>query len=726
MVAISLTRAITRTNKFAKRTWRKMTRPALVSAQSMPDEVFLAKFDIEAVRVPLQKGDITTAKEALLAHYERRIDAAWAPFPAVISDLELAVSDLDPAELITRAEAILENRPFFGLHREPQTTPAGGIDWQTDPEPGDSTEWLWLLNRQSWWSVLALAYAQTGDERYAAAFVSQLLTWIEANPMPPQQDERHPAWRLMETALRMRISWIPALALFYKSPAFTPAAKLAMLRSIYDHGQFLFAFKTNRNHLLRESNGLAYASTYFPEFEEAGLWQQAALERLEAELKEQVNPDGSHIEMSTGYQWLVIDEFQTTFDLLQAHQLALPGENLGAWLEKMIRLIAYVVRPDGVFPQLNDGFLFWDYTRLAEAGATFDRADWTYIGTSGAQGICPAQTSLGFDDAGLVVMRSDWSKEARYLLFDAGPYGGPHGHEDKLSFELYAFGQPFIVDPGTYTYDRSDPFRLYFTGSQGHNTVLVDGLSQIRRWQKAEAHYRSAADDVITWLSRPEFDYVAATYDEGYSVFSFDQPARATIINDVTHTRQVLFVKPDYWIMVDYLQSASPHTYQLLFHTAPEVEVQAGVNDKVVLSAPAGGAKLYLVPIEPEAVKVSQLSGGEDPIQGWYSARNLEKTPASTIRFEHETAASTIIATLLYPCPAGQTAGTVTIEPLPVTGGQGLGFVVTTGRGKDYLMLSSSRGRKQFGPYRSGELVAGVRTDQTGQVVGRFNIMDEG
>ena len=76
-------------------------------------------------------------------------------------------------------------------------------------------------------------------------------------------------------------------------------------------------------------------------------------------------------------------------------------------------------------------------------------------------------------------MRSDWTEDARWLIFDTGPYGGPHGHEDKLSFELFAYGAPFIVDPGSYTYNRSDPYREYFVGSQGHNTVLVDNKSQV-------------------------------------------------------------------------------------------------------------------------------------------------------------------------------------------------------------------------------------------------------
>ena len=79
-----------------------------------------------------------------------------------------------------------------------------------------------------------------------------------------------------------------------------------------NHAQFLSTFKTSQNHLLRESNGLATASVYFPEFKPSKHWLQIALTRLNAELEKQINPDGFHFELSTGYQWVVVNEFEKT------------------------------------------------------------------------------------------------------------------------------------------------------------------------------------------------------------------------------------------------------------------------------------------------------------------------------------------------------------------------------------------------------------------------------
>jgi len=703
--------------------FRSIHRPRVVSAQTLSEEEFLAKFDLEgSVGTGPSTGLRTTGpapvltREALLAHYGRRVASAWPGPPSGIRDLRVNTDRLSRDELIALADDILACR-FVLRRKSPIVTPEGKIAWHKNPD--SDREWLLALHRHQWWAILGLAYAQTGDERYAAAFVGQLLDWAKNHPLPAQKNEKNSAWRLMEVGLRMRVSWIPCFGLFYNSPVFTDEAKVVMLRSIYDHAQFLSLFKTNRNHLLRESNGLACVGTCFPEFIEARRWQQIALTRLDEALVDQFNQDGSHIEVSTGYQSLVIDEFQQTYDLLRAYGLSLPSQDLGSWLERMYRVMAYLVRPDGTFPQVNDGSIYWDCTQLAQAGETFGRDDLVYIGTGGSRGSRPKETSVGLDDAGLYVMRGDWTEGARYLLFDAGPYGGPHGHEDKLSIEVFAFGQPFIVDAGSYTYDKADPFRRYFVGSQGHNTVMVDGKSQIRRWRKDNLNPKTALGRYATWISQPGFDYVSAQYGDGYSVFRLKRPKGADVIEDVSHTRRILFLKPDYWLIVDELEAQAPHKYQVLFHAAPGVVAQVGPENRVVLGTAAETATLHLVPVDSGEVRVSCLTGSTDPIQGWYSPNTRHKTPATAVIYEKGSIASTVVATLLYPCHDGCSGDQVRIEPLVVSGGRGLAFVVTTERGRDYLLFSQDDGAglKQFGPYQARGLVAGVRTDGNGRVL---------
>jgi uncharacterized heparinase superfamily protein len=709
----------------------------MASAQSLSDEEFLKLFDLEEVSRFLRQGDVAQAKEALLVHYSHRIKDGWPEFPGYLEEVSKLleqtsgrVSDNWPEfpnldqtsweKLITWADLVLENR--FILGGLPEVTMGEQIDWHY--KPSSEVEWAWTLNRHEWFPLLAQVYVHTGDERYAAKLVNLIVDWIDKNPPPLQKDEKSLSWRLMEVGMRMSLAWIPAFGLLYETPAFTDEIKLKMLRAICDHARFLSCFKTYRNHLLRERIGLAYVGIYFSEFKEADKWRQIALNQLDQELTKQVNRDGSHIEMSTAYQWLVVYEYQYLYDLLQATNHSLPQKDLGGWLENMCRLLVYLIRPDYTFPLLNDGFTDPDYMllhKLTKVGETLQSDDFIYAGTGGCQGTRPSETSVALGDAGWYVMRSDWTQDARYLLFDAGPYGGSHGHEDKLNFELYAFGQPFIVDPGTYTYKQADPFRSYFVSSASHNVITVDGQSQIRRWKKENLNPRPAVGNYATWISQAGFDYVVASYDDGYAHFDF-KPSQEAIIEDVSHTRHILFVKPDYWVMIDELQADVPHNYQLLFHTPPEITVTPEPNNRIILGTTPDEPSLCLIPADPGKVKANWVRGGEDPIQGWCASSGYNvKSPAMAVIYEVENSASTIIVTLLYPCSAGQTAEAVTIEPLTVSGGQGLAFEVRTVQGKDYLMVSQDDNLKQFGSYQSRETVAGVRINNKGKVFRQFD-----
>jgi hypothetical protein len=695
----------------------KISKPKLRSSLHFSDRKFLSQFFIPKVSSLVSAGNLTEAKAALIDYYRHKILSSWLMPPKTVTDLRMDTSQMTASALLKEAEALLQFK-FSPEGSLPKIKPDGSIDW--DFNPVSSREWILRLHRHQWWTIFGLAYAESGDERFARAFVSQLLSWIAGNPLPSFKNEKSHAWRLMETGLRLRASWIPSFALFYDSPHFTDEAKLKMMRSIFDHAQFLFHFKTNRNHLLRESNGLAYASVYFSEFRDAGIWLPKALDRIDREIRNQVNRDGSHIEMSTGYQWLVVDELENTLDLLRVNHMSLPHEDLQQWLEKMYYVLANLMRPDGSFPELNDGFIRWEKSRLIEAGKKLGREDFVYIGTTGQYGKAPQNTSIGFEDAGLYVMRSDWTGQGRYLIFDAGPYGGPHGHEDKLSFELFACGKPFIVDSGSYTYQKSDAFRSYFVGSQGHNAVLVDGMSQVRRWNQKNLNPKPVSGNHAFWISRDGFDYVESSYSDGYGNFSFQKSKNAELITDVTHTRRILFVKPDYWIVIDEMLAEENHDYQMLFHTLPEINVNLKEDNLIEFVASENGARLCLLPEEPTSWDVSILKGSEAPIQGWYSIDHHKKCPAAAVIFSRQRIGAVTWTTLLYPFPADQKSGEPVIRRLQVSGGNCQAFAVGGPAGVDYLMVSDDNQKKQFGRFESDEKITVVRTDKNGEIINRF------
>ncbi len=686
---------------------------SISSAIGMPDKVFLSLFNVKAVVELIEQNDIQAAKAALIHHYRHRKTPAWIVAPKTITDLRVNTEELDYQALIELAESILEYR--FAPDGSLPKIVNNQIEWRFNPI--SSKEWLWRLNRHQWWPILGLAYKRTGDERYAQAFVEQMTDWIQQNPLNFIKNENSPTWRLMETGMRMYISWVPSFAMFFESPCFDEDDKIRMLRSIYDHASFLFHFSTNRNHLLRETNGLIAVCISFPEFKDVERWKQEALTRIEREISKQINDDGSHIEVSTGYQWLVVDELERTFDLITSGKLSLPNQDMGRCVEKMYSVLARVVRPDGSFPEINDGFMRWSSTRLAEAGKKFRRPDLRYVGTSGQEGEAPETTSVNIGDAGWVVMRSDWTDQARYLLFDTGPFGGPHGHEDKLSIEVFAFGRSFIVDSGSYTYEAADPFRSYFVGTASHNSILVDGKSQIRRWTKSNLTPNNVSQKNAHWICRREFDYAISEYSDGYSDYALRKPKNPKIIGDVLHTRSVLFVKPDYWILIDKLQAKSPHDYQLLFHARPGLATQVLPEKRVCLEDDTSFSKLLIIPIEPESLDVELISGSTEPIQGWFSVDHHKKIPSTAICYERMQASSTMMATLLLPLSENglYENQAVAVNSYELESGDGYAFTIKGTHGNDYIVVSDCERPKRIGSFETKEMVSVIRK-KTGEL----------
>jgi hypothetical protein len=305
-------------------------------------------------------------------------------------------------------------------------------------------------------------------------------------------------------------------------------------------------------------------------------------------------------------------------------------------------------------------------------------------------------------------------------LFDAGPYGGFHGHEDKLNIEVFAYDQSFIVDSGSYTYEKTDPYRKYFVGSQGHNTVLVDGMSQIRRWSEKHMTPKVATESYATWISGKDFDYVEAIYDEGYAEFELKRPKSPRRIDDVVHMRRVLFVKPDYWVVIDELKGDKPHDYQLLFHCPPEIIVREAEKQALILGKQHRGPVLCIVPASPQDISVSWLTGQQDPIQGWYSLDHHQKTPSSAILYEACNCVTKIFITLLYPSLSNNAENKPTITRLNVSENEAIACVVEVERQRDYLLFSKSESIIQFGPYESDAFIAGIRTGKNGVIKKKF------
>src|SRR5215210_8035860 len=83
-----------------------------------------------------------------------------------------------------------------------------------------------------------------------------------------------------------------------------------------------------------------------------------------------------------------------------------------------------------------------------------------------------APESTLIESQGLAVLRS----EGRYASVECGPYGGGHGHPDRLNLVLHAGGEYWLPDFGTGSYVARDLF--WYRSTLAHNAPRLDGVSQ--------------------------------------------------------------------------------------------------------------------------------------------------------------------------------------------------------------------------------------------------------
>ncbi|MEQ9437662.1 MAG: alginate lyase family protein [Cyclobacteriaceae bacterium] len=415
------------------------------------------------------------------------------------------------------------------------------IDWST--RPVKDNEWVWQLNRMTFWEAMAHAYWYTGDEKYAREWSAQLIDWVADNP----RDEQHAyAWRSIEAGIR-GYRWTGLFQHFIDAPSFTPEVLVAFLNSCYEHASFLMdRYSEGSNWALMEAEGMAFIAIIFPEFEASTSWRNEAIRRLNREISNQVYADGQQHELAMGYHVGSIQWFLRTFALasINGQQQAFPASYLTT-VERMCEVPMKLGLPDGTNAQFGDAWTGepGQYAeQFREWAALFDREDFRYLATNGQEGAPPQHTAFALKESGLYSMRSSWTPEATCLVLKCGPDGGFHCQPDNGTFELYAGGRHLMPDAGSYIYSGDPENRAWFRQTKVHQTLTLNGENaayapQCRLWQPGEKV------DILV------------VENQSYP--------------DLAHRRAVLFVEKKYIILVDEAIGNARGNVDLHFQLAP-------------------------------------------------------------------------------------------------------------------------------------------------------------
>lgn len=491
------------------------------------------------------------------------------------------------------------------------------VKWTYDASDNNYNEWTWQLNRHYAWVTLGKAYWNTGNEKYAKAFVSQLNSWLNQCIKPADSGYGVGSpWRTLEVGIRMMNCWPNAFYFFLSSSTFDDETIIKMVKSFYEHGCHLRVHNSRVNWLSIEMNGLYTVGALFPEFKEAEEWRSFAAEKLYQEEKEQFYPDGSQIELATGYHGNSLSSIVSVYRLAQLNNYQLPKDYVSR-LEKAYEYFQKIMMPDGKLPALNDSG--WEECRdyLIEATELFPcRKDFAYGASRGLLGKKPSYTSTWMPWAGWYVMRSGWDENALYSIFEVGPYGADHQHEDKLSFVLYGYGSRLITECGNYAYDNSQ-WRKYAVSARGHNVVRVDSMDQNRNKLKKEENVSVIKSPLTnSWVSKEKRTIGVGSYDEGFG----DNNDKT-----VRHCRTLELVNNRYWVLTDEFipSDDKEHTYESWFHLNTD-KFRVDTLNNVIYSLSENEANIAIIRLSDNH-EMKVIVGQQNPeLQGWVAERSSD------------------------------------------------------------------------------------------------------
>ncbi len=673
--------------------------------------VYRPSWHREALAREFGNGDPMAAHRRLLEHFATR-SPRFLIAPSERQARATAIEDAFPAaapDAVRRANGIVEGRfDLLGFRDLRWSADASSrtIDWRFDPvhrRRGPDVFWsrvpfldarygdhkiIWELNRHQHWLALGRAYWLSGDNRYRAAFIEELDSWMAANPPLTGIN-----WAsMLELGLRS-LSWIWALHFFASERAqtgdetpWTVDLLVGLDRQLTLVEQNLSRYFSPNTHLLGEALALYVGGRVLPELRRAQHWERVGRAVLLQEIARQIHGDGGHAELSTHYHRYTLDFYLLA--LAVARRTQDPAASAFARAVNGLATFARTVADDdGRLPCIGDedgGSLFpicgrepsdisdslqiaavmLDQPALA-VGEAAEEVVWMTGEVPTASRTATTWRSSALRASGYFVSRSARND---HLLIDAGQHGflnGGHAHADALSLTLSVRGRRLLIDPGTGCYTTDPEVRDRLRSSANHNTLTIDGRSQSE--PAGPFHWRSTAHGhLVDWRSTDDFDYFEGTHD-GYA--------------PLLHHRAVL-ARPGCWFIVDRVAGTGWHRADLHWHLDPAWRATIADTHAVRAEHRDGTTVWLLSPSDAPELLPSQCAPVYGPL-----------IPTTSVRATREGALPLTLVTVVIESPAREQPD---IQPVPVTvdgrrDDSAVAFRVTTRDYTETVLVASDR-----------------------------------
>lgn len=469
----------------------------------------------------------------------------------------------------------------------------------------------WELSRGHQLVRLGQLYRISGNKEHALQAVLLMKDWIHHNPYGFGVN-----WvSTMDVAIRA-VNWLVAYDLIHDSRLIDEQFYREFLKMMQFHGWHIRHHleggphnPASNNHYIANLIGLIWLGMKLPGLRYSKSWLDFALPELWREVLRQTGTDGVDFEASIPYHRFVTEMVLLTIWLCRNHELNVPQRVMDR-VEKMLSFLHAARRPDGYLPLLgdhDDGCLLRlaayqepqracrDPEGLLHIGSfLFDRPEWRSRSEEGRLDACwlgldpmdeplahqaGVQSGASYPEAGFYIMRGD----DHFILIDAGSNGrngiGGHGHNDLFSFELFASGQEWIIDPGCGSYTGNYEVRNRLRSSRSHNLVVVDG---------EELH---PFDETNLWRLPDAGSVTLHSWEHGASMahFEAEHDCYHRLKDPVTSRRSIRCDFSPFTLFVeDSFESKGPHSYTSYLHIPEGLECSLDSPRRLRLQASTG------------------------------------------------------------------------------------------------------------------------------------------
>lgn len=576
-----------------------------------------------------------------------------------------------------------------------------GITWERPG--GDDIEYLYQLCRFNPWPALVYEFVATGDETYAQTAISIMMDFINDKGNVGVKGQ-YP--RTLDTSERFQ-KWIETVPALSKSSHMTPDRITAIYKHIYDMGHsFMENRATDANWVQNEMTRLYNCADSVNEFTESSLWKETAQNELSSLYTKNNYPDGSYVEGCSSYNVEAMNQF------IQFKQ-SMPNEDIGEENDEIMLKTAYYNRlmhtPDGRNVQWGDAGLGEPtYSEMfPQIYKWYSDEEFLYIDSFGAKGKKPDWTSKVYYGNRTATMRSSWDRDALFMFTNVRG-GGWHSNGDDNHVFVSAYGRPLLTDTGIMSYTGGSDEKNYAVSTIGHNTVEIDGTSQVNcHYNPDDYEYPGTIHD---WQSDKNYDFISQT------AMTNRVKTLLSGTKTIEHKRSILFVKPYGFIVSDFMtpyNSYTNHEYKQLWHMLPEAKLSA--SDGVIKSNFASGANVLVASADTDA----STSTGD----GWFDYSYNQISEIKHGYFYKKQKGNTTFDTVIMPSKNDANA-TLTTERISLdvatTTATALKYTSVadgeTNIGYYYLSYEGTPSVRTFGDFETDAQLAFVNTDANGKI----------